>query len=210
VTTGPLVDLLKRTGGPAPAEIRELVDMSALRVDGNSVRLAKSGMGLTLDGIAKGYVVDRMAAVLNDRGIRRWLIDAGGDIRASGLRWDDTPWMVGVQDPEKRDFFPAVTQLRDGALATSGGYESYHDETRTTHHIVDSATGASPLLTASATVRAPTAMMADALATAVFVMPPHSALSLIDALPQCACLLLDTEGGQLPSRRWQSTSPSTH
>jgi thiamine biosynthesis lipoprotein len=211
VTTAPLVDLLKRTGGPAPPEIRELVDMSALRVDDHgSVRLAKSGMGLTLDGIAKGYVVDRMAAVLNGLGIPHWLIDAGGDIRASGHRGDGTPWLVGVQDPEKRDFFPAVTRLVDGALATSGGYESYHDETRTAHHIVDSATGASPLLTTSATVRAPSAMMADALATAVFVMPAPSALALVDALPRCACLLLDAQGGQLASRRWRSASPSTH
>lgn len=210
VTTAPLVDLMKRTGRPAPAEIRALVDMSALRVAGDAVRLEKSGMGLTLDGIAKGYVVDRMAAVLAAGRMEHWLIDAGGDIRASGLRGNGMPWRVGVQDPEKRDFFPAITELRDGALATSGSYESYFDHERAAHHIVDASTGASPLRIVSATVRAPTAMMADALATALMVMPTQMAVSMVDALHDCACLLLDAEGGQLSSRRWRSISPSPH
>jgi len=209
VTVKPLVDSLKAASGPIPEEILELVDMSALRLSRESIRLDKSGMGLTLDGIAKGYVVDRMAAVLGRRGIHRWLIDAGGDIRASGLKEDDRPWRIGIQDPGKSGDYPALVNLSDGAIATSGAYENYYDMQRRTHHIVDSATGRSPLSLTSATVKAPTAMMADALATAVFVMPPSAALTLIDTLPDCACLLLDAEGMQYGSRRWRSISPST-
>jgi thiamine biosynthesis lipoprotein len=203
VTVKPLVELMKATGRPATADVLELVDMSAMSLEGRRVRLAKSGMGLTLDGIAKGYVVDRMADVLVRSGMERWLIDAGGDIRASGRREDGSPWRVGVQDPDNGESFPAVTELHSGAVATSGSYEN-------AHHIVDSATGLSPVLIQSATVRAPTTMMADALATTVFVMPPAEALTLIDSLPDCDCLLLDSEGLQLSSRRWRSISPSTH
>ena len=203
VTVKPLVDVIKATGSPATAEVLDLVDMSSLRLTGDSVRLEKSGMGLTLDGIAKGYVVDRMADILLRSGIERWLIDAGGDIRASGRREDGGPWRVGIQDPDKRNSFPAVTELGRGAVATSGCYEN-------ALHIVDSATGLSPVLLESATVRAPTTMMADALATTVFVMPPREALTLIDSFPDCACLLLDAEGLQLSSSRWRSISPSTH
>ena len=209
VTVKPLVDSMKAAAGSIPMDILDLVDISALRRFGESILLEKSGMGLTLDGIAKGYVVDRMAAVLERRGIHRWLIDAGGDIRASGRKQDDRPWRVGVQDPAKLGGYPALLDLSGGAVATSGSYESHYDTQRQTHHIVDSVTGQSPVSLTSATVRAPTTMMADALATAVFVMPPSQAAALIDALPDCACLLLDAEGRQYGSRRWRSVSPST-
>lgn len=209
VSVKPVVDLRKATRDPIPTDVLALVDMSAVRLSPGSIRLEKSGMGLTLDGIAKGYVVDRMAAVLQRHGMTRWLIDAGGDIRASGRKEDDRPWRIGVKDPHKKGDYPAVLDVATGAIATSGAYENYYDSDRLTHHIVDSATGRSPALIHSATVQAPTAMMADALATAVFVMPPSAAVTLIDALPHCACLLLDAQGRQYGSRRLRSIQPST-
>ena len=209
ISVKPVVDLLKTTRDPIPSAVMGLVDMSALRLSRGAIRLEKSGMGLTLDGIAKGYVVDRMAAVLERRGIQRWLIDAGGDIRASGRKEDDRAWRVGVQDPNKKGDYPAVIDIDTGAVATSGSYENYYDSHGQTHHIVDLATGRCPVRIQSATVQAPTTMMADALATAVFVMHPTQAVTLIDALPHCACLLLDAHGRQYGSRHWRSTSPST-
>jgi thiamine biosynthesis lipoprotein len=210
VTVQPLVDVLKETGRVATPEILALVDMSALSLDGRRIHMGKSGMGVTLDGIAKGYIVDRMAAVLSRFGIDRWLIDGGGDIRASGLRDDGLPWRIGVQDPDKRGPYPATAELRGGALATSGGYENYFNEDRSSHHIVEGRSGRSPVRIASATVHAPTTMIADALATAAFLMSPSRALHLIDGLPDCACLLLDSRGSRHESKRWRSISPPQH
>src|SRR5262245_38237343 len=127
VTVKPLVDLLRATGGePTPAERREaaeLVGASFLRVDGRRLRFDRTGMGVTLDGIAKGYVVDRIAATLAARGIRHFLINAGGDIRAGGGRHDGRPWTIGVRDPNDPERFSEVVSLHDGAIATSGNYE---------------------------------------------------------------------------------------
>ena len=215
VTVKPVVDLLRglqNGSGVSEAELRDargLVGMSGLRVSRRAVRLRKSGMGLTLDGIAKGYVVDRVAAVLARRGLDRWLVDAGGDIRASGLNERGEPWRIGVQDPLKERCFPAVTELTTGAVATSGGYEDFFTPDGRVHHVVDTATGRSPLATLSATVAAPSAMLADALATTTLVLPAARAVALIETLPGCACLLLGADGRRWRSSRWRSVS-ETH
>ncbi|MEJ2204195.1 MAG: FAD:protein FMN transferase [Gemmatimonadota bacterium] len=216
-TVKPLVDLLRLRGlqgerlpdGSDLAEARALVDMSALRVAERTVRLEKAEMGVTLDGIAKGYVVDRMAAVLLDHGVRDWLVEAGGDIRVAGRGIGGRPWRIGVQDPAG-GAYPDVTELREGAIATSGGYEDFFSADRTVHHIVDASTATSPYHTASATVTAPTAMLADALATAAVVLAPDRALAFIETLPRCTCLLLDSDGRARPSGRWRTVARPNH
>lgn len=210
-TVKPLVDMLTSRAsatesGAGLAEALDLVDMSALDLSDGSVRLQKEGMGVTLDGIAKGYVVDHMASVLEDHGMRDWLIDAGGDIRASGKNERGRAWRLGVQDPDKGGRFPEVMEVHDGAVATSGGYESFYAADQSVHHIVDSSTGRSPTYTRSASVAAPTAMIADALATAVLVMQPGHVLSVVGSLPGCSCLLLDAEGRRLESDAWSAMS----
>lgn len=216
-TVKPLVDLLRVRGLQgkwAPdqfdlAEARALVGMSALRIAERAVRLDRAEMGVTLDGIAKGYVVDRMAGVLLAHGVRDWLVEAGGDIRVSGRGVGGRPWRIGVQDPAG-GVYPDVMELPEGAIATSGGYEDFFTPDRTLHHIVDASNATSPCHTASATVTAPTAMLADALATAAVVLAPAQALAFIEALPRCTCLLLDSDGRRRPSRRWRTVARPNH
>ena len=214
VTVKPLVDLLRTRGprGPVPEPdlraARDLVGMTGLHVGRRRIRFRRSGMGLTLDGIAKGHVVDRMADVLVRAGLDRWLVDAGGDIRASGLNEDGRAWRIGVQDPFKRGGFPEILELRRGAVATSGGYENSFAPDGGLHHVVDTATGRSPTRTVSASVVAPTAMMADALATTALILEPGRAAALTERLPGCACLLLGADGRRRRSSRWSTTSES--
>jgi thiamine biosynthesis lipoprotein len=221
-TVQPLVDLLRRSlwagdpSSPTPAAEAEVVQALAL-VDGRKVsmgpegiRLADPGMGVTLDGIAKGYVVDRMALVLAGEGLQDFLINAGGDIRSAGFREDGREWRVGVQDPAKRGDLPDVIGLTDGAVATSGNYEVYFDRDRVHHHIVSAGTGASPGTIQSVSVVAPTAMAADALATSVFVMGPDRGVAFIDSFPQCACLIVDRHGRQRRSKGWRSAADLPH
>ena len=192
---------------PSPTEVRELlelVDPGAVKLPPGAIHLEKAGMGVTLDGIAKGYVVDRIADVLRSSGLSDFLVDGGGDIRCSGVREDGLPWRVAVQDPEKAGAFPDVIPLSHGAVATSGSYEIYFDPERTHHHIVSSLDGASPQLIQSVSVVAPTAMQADALATSVFLMGPARGPAYVDSLPECACLIIDTHGEETRSARWRS------
>ena len=211
-TVLPLVTLLKDRAGRAPgdpgpsrAEIREvldLVDAGAVGLDSGTVRLGRQGMALTLDGIAKGYIVDRASDTLRGFGVNDHLINAGGDIRAAGGPAPGRAWSVAVEDPERRGRYPSVIRLRDGAVATSGSYEAPLGASGRLHHIVDPRTGGCPRQITSVSVAAPSAMEADALATALFVLPPGQALATADALPGRACLLISSSGAQARSRNW--------
>jgi thiamine biosynthesis lipoprotein len=194
---------------PDPAELRaalELVGAGGVRLDGPRIGFDREGMRLTLDGVAKGWIVDAMAASLEEAGIRDFLVDAGGDIRAAGRPEPGRPWTVAVQDPGKQDRWPDVIGLFRGAVATSGSYEFYFDPERTRHHIVAGAQGVSPVEASSVTVTAPEAATADALATAVFVLGPIAGLRLIEATVGCECLLVAPDGARHASTGWTALS----
>jgi len=209
----PLVNLFRhRLRGPDPrvpsdgeiADALALVGAQHVTVSERAIHLDRRGMGITLDGIAKGYIVDAIAGALARGSVRGFLINAGGDIRTSGTREGGRPWTVGVWDPAASGAFPDIVHVTDAAVATSGGYEIAFDPDRRFHHIVDGTTGRSPNHHASASVIAPTAMAADALATALFVLEATRGLSLVESLAGCECLMLDHDGRQLRSSGWRS------
>ena len=211
ITVRPLVDLFREKLGeperrePTDAEIREAlrrIGAGSVEMAARTIAFRREGMSVTLDGIAKGFIVDGIAGVLSKHRVRNYLINAGGDIRTCGKREDRGPWLVAVQDPARRGAYPDVLPMTKGAVATSGGYEIYFDRERMYHHIVDSATGRSPNLHTSVTVRAPTAMAADALATTLFLMEPLEGLRLVGRLNGCECFIIDREGGPLHSGGW--------
>lgn len=218
ISVEPLVDLFRdRLAGigrvpPSDDLVREalaLVGARHVAASEREIRFAKPGMGVTLDGIAKGYIVDEMARLLTRRGVRNFLINAGGDIRTAGAAERGRPWTIGVRDPEAGATFPDSVYLGDAAVATSGGYEIYCDADRRLHHILDATTGSSPNQSASVSVIAPTAMAADALATAAFVMDPERGLALVESLAGCACLILGHDGHEWRSHGWRSAVATT-
>lgn len=214
ISVAPVVELFKGCPAgslPSQSEVREaleLVGVQHVDVSRKRLRFDRSGMRLTFDGIAKGYIVDAMARVLGRHRIKHYLIEAGGDIRASGTKERKLPWTVAVQDPERSGHFPDAIQLVEGAVATSGSYERYFDPDRQHHHIVDSQLGVSPRFSASVSVIAPDAMAADALATTVFLMPPEAGVKFVEALRGCECLLIGRDGMQVKSKGWPSTGPT--
>ncbi|MBN1840963.1 MAG: FAD:protein FMN transferase [Deltaproteobacteria bacterium] len=212
ITVQPLVDLYKRHfdahKSPPPEaaldKALELVDAGAVVFDGKSIRFKKQGMGITLDGIAKGYIIDQAADLIRRTGIKHALINAGGDIRAIGGRQDGTPWRVGVQNPDKEGLLGDVVKMANGALATSGNYEIYFDKEKLYHHIVDPESGLSPRQSASVTVMASNVMDADALSTAVFVLQPDAGKRFIERMPGTECLILDRTKRRIASTGWPS------
>jgi thiamine biosynthesis lipoprotein len=164
-------------------------------------------MGITLDGIAKGYVVDAMSAILAAAGVENHLVNAGGDIRTSGKSVSGEPWRIAIEDPEKKKNYPEVIRMTDGAVATSGGYEVYYDQERVFHHVVDPRTGVSPQHSSSVTVRSASVTVADALSTAVFVAEPTVGLRMVESAGRAyrsQCLILGTDGGRYSSAGWHS------
>ena len=210
-TVRPLVDLFQThlegesAGDPDEKDVREalaLVDAGAVRVTGLRIAYARSGMSMTLDGIAKGYIVDQMAGVLRRKRLRNFLIDAGGDIRTSGFREDRRPWQVAIQDPSRSEDFPAVLSLSGASVATSGSYRGDVDTPRAYHHIVDSEEGRRPDRYWSVSVVAPTSAQADALATTCYLLDPQRALALVERTRGAACLIQARDGSLVPSARW--------
>lgn len=215
ISVAPLLDLFRErldsARTPTDAEIREareLVGPAGIVARGHELRLGRAGMRVTLDGIAKGYIVDRMAATLEARGIGNFLIDAGGDIRSRGRKEGGQCWRVAVQDPSKGGAFPDVLHLGNAAVATSGSYERHFDAGRRFHHIIDAGTGRSPTSCTSVSIVAGSTMLADVLATSVFVMGPARGLAFVDGYDGCECLIIDDAGREFRSRGWRSASPA--
>ena len=208
VTVQPVVDLFRAHRNPSgsltldPAELRaarDLVGIRGLRVSGSELSLERAGMGITLDGIAKGYIADRVSAALASAGVKDHLVNAGGDIMASGCKSPGVPWRVAVRSPAGPAYAGELS-LSGRAIATSGGYEVYYDASRRHHHLINPASGSSPAV-GSVSVLAGSVMEADALATALSVLPPSEALRLVQRLPGRECCIL-TGGRMLASPGW--------
>ena len=113
---------------PPAAEIarrRKLINWRDVVVDAKArtVKLRRAGMRLGLGGIAKGYAVDRCAAVLRGEGLRDFMVQAGGDLFVAGSK-GPVNWMVGMRDPRggPRDII-ARMPIKDHAFSTAGDYE---------------------------------------------------------------------------------------
>jgi thiamine biosynthesis lipoprotein len=189
VTIKPVLDALRT--GRSPAKAKRLVDYRKIRMMGSRVELDQPGMAVTLDGIAKGYIVDKGVEVLKSLGYSDVLVDAGGDLMCLG----STParsWRIGVQDPrpERSPSLLTTFELRPGAAATSGDYQNAFTADRAVYHIINPASGASPSELASATVLAPRARDADALSTSVMVLGAERGLLLVEQLPGIEALVV--------------------
>ncbi len=193
VSIQPVLDLyrsqLARTGGlPVDASVEEAVarvDWRAVRVTGRRVALQRPGMQVTLDGIGKGYVVDRGVDVLRRRGFDDVYVEAGGDLVAGGRRLSGDPWRIGIRRPRAGATLQARFEACDLAVATSGDYMQPFTGDYRQHHILDPRTGRSAPELASATVVAPNAATADALATLAMVLGPRRGRALLEDLPGC-------------------------
>ncbi|MDT8304672.1 MAG: FAD:protein FMN transferase [Anaerolineae bacterium] len=200
------------TGGAFDVTVKPLLDGSAALVDyrqllvgRDEIRLGRPGMAVTLDGIAKGRVVDGAVTVLHSHGFDNVLVEAGGDLFGRGARGDGRPWRVGVTHPRAGEgAVVASFSVEACAVATSGDYQHFFVPDFSEHHIVDPRSGRSPLELASATVLAPSATDADALSTACLVLGKEAALSLLERLPNVAGLLVTKEMARLATTNFPS------
>lgn len=179
VTVGPLMDLWgftqKKYYLPKEQEVREVLkgvgfDKIILNPKDNMIKFRLPGMRIDLGALAKGYAVDCAVKELKKKGIKDFLINAGGDIYCLGDKRGQ-PWKVAIEEP-RRNTLLGYLELKDVAVATSGDYQQYFlkDKKRYTH-IFNPKTGY-PVDSSviSVTVIAPDCLTADALATSIFVL----------------------------------------
>jgi thiamine biosynthesis lipoprotein len=165
-----------RTGATVPMMVEPAADVSyrdvAIDAEHHAITLRRPLL-LDLGAVAKGLAIDLAARELQSCG--SYAIDAGGDLYLGGTNSDRQPWSIGIRHPRKPGECIAAVHVSDRAVCTSGDYEKGD-------HIVDPRTGSSPATVASVTVIAPSAMLADALATAAFVLGPERGLALLEQL----------------------------
>ncbi|MDF1591728.1 MAG: FAD:protein FMN transferase [Desulfobacterales bacterium] len=163
--------------------------------DSRHIRKKKRSLSLDLNSIAKGYAVDRVAAVIKENGIENFLVEVGGEVYASGTKKNRQPWRIGINRPQK-DASPSqvyrVVTLENLALATSGDYRNFFEiEGRRYSHVLDPRTG-HPVRNSvvSASVMAQTCTFADGLATALMVLGPDKGIELVERLENVEAMIV--------------------
>ena len=163
----------------------ELTDGSELLLEGNRAMLAREGMKADLGGIAKGYIADKVKALLTERGVEHAIIDLGGNILLIGGKSEEQPFTIGVQDPngESGEVLMKVS-VSDKSLVSSGIYERYFEyEGKKYHHIMDPFTAApSESDLAGVTIISERSVDGDALSTACLLLGSEKGMELVESL----------------------------
>lgn len=202
VTVGAVMDLWGFGTGqykvPSEEEIAqalETVGYERVEIDESKrqVRIPE-GTVLDLGGIAKGFAVDEAAKFLRKNNVKRAIINAGGDIAAIGRRPDDTPWRVGVQNPDNPSDIRWILPLENSCVVTSGDYQRYfvYDDQKW-HHIIDPRTGYPASELQSVTIITERATLADALSTAIFVLGMDAGSQLVEEMEDVEAIIVSRD-----------------
>lgn len=203
-TVQPLFDLMRghfaRPGadpaGPPPeawAAARARVGATRVIVRDDGIALPR-GAAITLNGVAQGYVTDRVADIVAQAGLSQALIDMG-EVRCLGRRPDGGPWRVALAAPDGAAF--GEIDCVDRAVATSAGGGFVFDAAGRFNHLFDPRTGACAHRFRTVSVAAPTATTADALSTALSLMAPKEMAPILAGFPQARAYVLDRDGGAM-------------
>ncbi len=150
---------------------------------------------IDLGGIAKGFAVDSMARLIKHLGYTDFIVDGGGDLLVVGRDQKQEPWQVGIQHPRHDQLWGSLWVPSGWSVVTSGDYERffYHNEQRY-HHIIDLRTGYPAQGSVAMTVIAQNALMADVLATALFILGPYEGIALADSISGVEALCFTPSG----------------
>lgn len=161
----------------------------------NTIFLKLKGMKIGFGAIGKGYAADKAKQILKDKGVIGGIINASGDMNTWGKQLDGKDWNIAIKNPLNKNKVFALLPIQEKAVVTSGNYEKYatFNEKRYSH-IINPRTGYPSSGIVSASVFAPSAELADALATSIFVMGNDVGLDFINQLPEIECIIVDDEG----------------
>ncbi len=214
VTVGPVVALwrearrAKRLPDPqALAKAEAAVGYGNLVLDPRerSVLLKRDDMKIDLGGIGKGYAADEAIKLLKSRGIRSALVDGGGDVTLGDAPPGERGWKIAVHDPDSSPARFSTLMLSNVGVATSGdAYQHLDVDGRRYSHIVNPSNGEGLTDSVSTTVIAPDGITADALATAMSVMPVRDALRVAGSMSGVSVSLVRRVGADV--RRFSSSN----
>jgi thiamine biosynthesis lipoprotein len=210
-TVNPLVklwgfgDAERRNSLPPAEKIKQLasdIGFSNIKIMESSCLVKKKpSISLDLGSIAKGYAVDKITELIEQNGIKNFLVEIGGEIYAAGTRKDGKHWKIGINIPRPDALPDQIYQsiaIRNKALATSGDYRDFFEiDGKRYSHIVDPRTGY-PVDNGvvSVSVIADNCTFADGLATALMVMGPEKGLALVNRLDQVETFMIVDKDGE--------------
>lgn len=189
---------------PSPEKIDSLLEFVGYdKINFNShFAYKKSGVSIDFSAIAKGYAIDEVARFIDSRGIKNYMVEIGGEVRASGNNDKGKAWAIGIENPlsgrESKEMM-AIIELQNRAVATSGNYRNYFEKDgKVFAHIIDPRTGFTAthnLLSASVIMTS--CMMADAYATAFMVLGVEKSLELAQSIEDLDVILIYREGDEI-------------
>jgi thiamine biosynthesis lipoprotein len=203
-TADPTDKTIERAPVPSKGALEEAkthVGYEALVLDPatRTARLRSEGARIGIKALARGYALERAARVLDERGLKDFIVSAGGDLVVRG-RKGDRPWMVGIQDPRAPGHFAAIS-ADAGAVMTSGDYEEFFFDGGVRYHdLIDPRTGMPATRCRSVTVVAPDALAAEALSRAVFVLGPKDGLALVERFKEMGAVIVTADNRVAVSR----------
>ena len=169
-------------GLPPVADLLPLIDWRKLEIEPSRIAFARRGMAVTLNGIAQGYITDRLIEFLRDAGCGSVLADVG-EIRGLGRTPDGRPWRVGYAEEGN-----ASLEVVDGAVASSSAAGTVFEPSGGANHLFDPRSGRSVPAGRAVTVTAPNATLADALSTTLAIGDETVRPGLLAAFPG-SCLV---------------------
>lgn len=208
-TVGPLINAWgfgwegRKPEAPTQEMLDSLVSLVGLTsltysVSGDSLYVGASVENMVLDmsAIAKGYGVDVVAELIEEKGVKDYFVEIGGEVRTRGVNQSGNPWVIGISRPEAgaapTDFFAKV-KLSGKSMATSGNYRNYYTvEGRKVWHTLNPVTGypeENPVLSAS--IVYDNCMVADAMATACLVLGAERCMDFVQGLGGAAYLIVN-------------------
>lgn len=207
ITLGPVIEAWGfgaksplATHEPSAAVLAQALDAAgqteSLRANTASLQKSRSDTQIYLSSIGKGFGVDEVARTVASFGIKDFMVEIGGDLYLAGANTDGQPWQIGIESPDAVSHQAYdIAQVSNMGMATSGDYRNYFEKDgQRFSHIIDAKTGR-PVShnTASVTVLAENAMLADAWATAMLVVGSKRGLEIANDR-DLAVMFIDREG----------------
>lgn len=186
-------DMSADIGARALDVAQALVDFRSIDSGATAIGFARTGMAITLNSIAQGYITDAIADMLRNEGLESAVVDLG-EFRTLGRHPDGRAFRLGIRNGRAEDQVDRMVELEDMALAVSGGYGTTFEASGRFHHIFDPKSGTSANSLVDVAVIGPRATAADGLATAICVAGEALAPTLLAAYPQTRAILTRLDG----------------
>ncbi|KZN61011.1 hypothetical protein N473_23535 [Pseudoalteromonas luteoviolacea CPMOR-1] len=209
VTMGPLIDLWGFGPDKRPTKRPSQSDIDAMQanIGVNKLTLTDEGLAkslphleLSFSATAKGYGIDKVAKLIEKKGLSNYMVEIGGELRISGNKPDGSPWRIAIEKPDApagQRQIHRVVEPGNNAIATSGDYRIFYEmDGEVFTHLIDPGTGR-PVRhdLVSVTVLHPSAMTADGLATALTVMGTQRARAYAEEHNLPVYLISKTDAG---------------